>query len=508
MTSRVVLVVWVVSAGLMYWMMSHGPGITPDAIVYLEAARSALAGHGLVVASVPMTHFPPVYPLLLAAIGLVDHDLLHAARLLNAFLFGANIVLAGSAVYLATDRRVLPAAYAALLFLVSGPVLDLHAMAWSEPLFLALTLSGLLVLAARVTFPNRRMLVLGATCLGLAMASRYAGIMLIPVLLFVLWFMGSRSFSDRVHDTLIAMPLAVGPLGLWMVRNAMMSHGVTDRTLTWHPAGQEQLEQLVHTLSDYVLPVPVGVFAKMILLAGLLVLFAVMWRQVPREENNDWYTGLFHALPVLLVLFAVTYVAFLVVSISVADPNIPLDDRLLFPVFACAIIAVTVIGAGFARSRPEARWALSLLVLFSLVLRTGPAAVTLIRVHRDGSGYSSEGWQRSPAIATLRVLPRPAVVFSNAPEAVGYLTKLATLPLPDSLMIETQWPNRRYALEIATLCARVGSGRAVVIYLTTEGIGDPDEQAKLEKRCTFSQAGKYPDGTIYSSVPLPMRPPD
>jgi hypothetical protein len=204
----------------------------------------------------------------------------------------------------------------------------------------------------------------------------------------------------------------------------------------------------------------------------------------------------------------VTYLVFLFVSISVADPNIPLDDRLLFPVLGCVIVAATVIGERFARSRPWARWVLAALVFSSLGLRTEPAVRTLVRVHRDGDGYHSEGWQRSPAIAALRVLPIPATVFSNAPEAVGYLTKRVTLPIPDSLIPETQWPNRHYQVEIATLCARVHAGRAVAVYLTTEGIGDPDEQADLEKRCAFRQAGKYPDGTIYSAVPLPVRPPD
>ena len=56
----------------MYALMSHGVGISPDAIDYLNTARSVLAGQGLVIAGLPMTHFPPVYPLLLAAIGLVD----------------------------------------------------------------------------------------------------------------------------------------------------------------------------------------------------------------------------------------------------------------------------------------------------------------------------------------------------------------------------------------------------------------------------------------------------
>jgi hypothetical protein len=506
-TSRLLFVVWVVSASLMYWMMSHGPGITPDAIVYLEAARSVLAGQGLGVAGVPMTHFPPVYPLLLAAIGLVDHDLLHAARLLNAFLFGANIVLVSSAVYIATGRRIVPATCAALLFVVSAPALDLHAMAWSEPLFFAFTLSGLLVLAARVTFLSRRTLVLGATCLGLAMATRYVGIMLIPVLLLVLWFMGSRPFYDRMRETLVAVPLVVAPLGLWMVRNAMISHGVTDRTLAWHPVGRAQLEQSVQTLSDGILPLPVGVFAKLALLLGLLLLLAAIWRPSPAEENTDWYTGLAHSLPSILALFVVMYVAFLLVSISLADAGTPLDDRLLFPVFGCAIVAATIIGARFAWSRPWARWGLSALVLLSLGLRLVPAVQTVIRVYRDGSGYSSEGWRGSPAIAQLGALPRTVVVFSNASEAVGYLTPLRVLPLPDSLSPATLLPNPRFQAEITTICVRVNSGGAVAVYLTTEGIGDPDEKARLEQRCAFRQAAGYPDGTIYSAEPLPTKSP-
>ncbi len=507
MTSRVLVIVWATASSLMYWMMSHGPGISPDSIVYLESARSILAGQGVVVAGVPMTHFPPVYPLLLAAVGLVDHDLLHAVRLLHAFLFGADVVLVGSAVYLATGRRNVPAALAGLLFVVSAPGLDLHAMAWSEPLFFAFTLAGLLVLAAQVSHPNRRMVALGATCLGLAMATRYVGIMLIPVLLLVLWFVGSRSVRDRMRDSFVAIPLVVAPLGLWMVRNTMLSHGVTDRTLAWHPVGRAHLEQLVHTLSDAILPLPVSVLAKVALLLGLLFLLAASWRQSPTEEHNDWYTGLSRSLLLLLVLFAVTYVAFLLVSISLADANTPLDDRLLFPVYGCAIVAGTIIGARFAWSRSWAGWGLSALVALSLGLRMVPAAETVIRVHRDGSGYSSAGWRGSPAIAQLGALSRSVVVFSNASEAVGYLTALHVLPLPDSLSPATLLPNRRFQAEIATLCARVNSGLAVAAYLTTEGIGDPDEKARLAQRCTFRQATDYPDGTIYSVEPLRPRLP-
>jgi hypothetical protein len=204
----------------------------------------------------------------------------------------------------------------------------------------------------------------------------------------------------------------------------------------------------------------------------------------------------------------VTYLAFLMVSISVVDANTPLDDRLLFPMFGCAIVAATIFGARFARSRPWARWGLSALVLLSLGLRMVPAVETVIRVHRDGSGYNSEGWRGSPAIAQLGALSSSTLVFSNASEALGYLTPLRVLPLPDSLVPATLRPNRHFLAETSTLCARVHSGRAVAVYLTTEGIGDPDEQASLEQRCGFRQATGFSDGTIYSAEPLPMRSPD
>jgi 4-amino-4-deoxy-L-arabinose transferase-like glycosyltransferase len=496
--------VWAAAAILMYWMMSHGAGISPDSIVYLDTARSILAGQSFVVAGLPMTHFPPVYPLLLAAIGLVDPDLLHAARLLSAFLFGANVVLVGSAAHLASGSRIRPAICAVLLFVVSASALELHAMAWSEPPFFAFTLSGLLVLAAQVACPNRRMLALAATCLGLAMATRYVGITVFPVLLAALWFMGQRPFRERVRDTFVAVPLALAPIGLWLIRNAAVSHGVTDRHFGWHPIGGAELTQLVGTLSDYLLPVPVGVLLTVTILVGLLIIFMVLWRQSLGERPTDWHTGLSRSLPSLLVLFAATYVTFLLVSVSVADANTPLDDRMLFPVFGCLVVAMVVVGGRFAEVHPRhwASGALVALVVLSLGLRAVPAEVTVVRVYRDGNGYSSDGWRGSPAIAQLEVLSRSTLVFSNASEAVGYLTMLRVLPLPDSLSPETLVPNRRFQAQTSTLCARVNAGRAVAVYLTTEGIGDPAEQAALERRCAFRHASHFPDGTIYSAGPL------
>jgi hypothetical protein len=50
----------------------RGVGVTPDSISYIGGARSLLAGDGFSMPGnvpMPITHFPPFYSLLLAAIG-------------------------------------------------------------------------------------------------------------------------------------------------------------------------------------------------------------------------------------------------------------------------------------------------------------------------------------------------------------------------------------------------------------------------------------------------------
>ncbi len=507
MRAALLVLVWAAGFALMAWMMSHGPGISPDSIVYLSSAQSLLSGHGLMVAGHPMTHFPPLYPMLLASLGVVHHDLLTDARLLAAGCFATNVVLVGAAVYFATERQLRAAVCAVLLFVVSATVLDLHAMAWSEAPFFGFTLLGLLLLAAERQQASRALLTVAALSLGLAAATRYVGLVLLPVLCVVLWFMGRRSWRERLRDSVAAVPFVVAPLAIWMFRNARVAHDVTDRHLGLHPVSAAALAQLVTTLSDAFFPVVSPLWLKLVILSVLVLVLLLLWWRTPRSAADDSSATLGRSLPTILLGFAGSYVGFLLLSISVADASTPLDDRLLFPVVGVVIVAATIIGERFVRARPErwSRWALLAVVILSLGLRIQGAEVTMARVHRDGSGYASEAWQDSPAIARLAALPTTTLIYSNASEAVGYLTERQVLAIPDSLLPETLLPNPRYVVEMGALCWRVSEGRAVAAYLTTEGIGDPDEKAHLERLCSFPSSATYPDGTIYGSAPPPQK---
>lgn len=98
--------VGILASALMFWTTAHGPGVSPDSTVYIATAKSLLAGKGFYSGGRAMTHFAPVYPLLLAAAGAFDNNILHASRLLGAFFFGVNAVLIAFAIYMCTERSV------------------------------------------------------------------------------------------------------------------------------------------------------------------------------------------------------------------------------------------------------------------------------------------------------------------------------------------------------------------------------------------------------------------
>src|SRR5207237_9631430 len=136
--------------------------VTPDSSFHRSAARSLQGGHGLRAldyrseAPRPLTHFPPAVPTLFALAGWPDRDPVEGARRMNALLFGANIFLVGLAVGARARDWQLPA-LGSLLALFSPDLLNVHAMAWAEPLFLCASLTALLALPAYLDRPRGSM---------------------------------------------------------------------------------------------------------------------------------------------------------------------------------------------------------------------------------------------------------------------------------------------------------------------------------------------------------------
>ena len=503
--SLAIIIAGIAGSLLIWGMMSHGPGVSPDSAIYIGTAQNLLAGRGLTLDGAPMNHFPPLYPLMLAIGGWFTHDATRAAQVLAALGFGANIVLVGWSVQLATGRNASAVLAAILLFGVSESGLYLHGMAWSEAPFLFFTLSGLLALATAVSRGTRPLLVLGAALFALAMVTRYAGMMLVVPLTVAALLPGYWSWRERLRNMLAMDAVAVAPLGACMIRNHLVAHGATDRVVAMHLVDADLLTQLVTTLNDYLLPTDADVWVKgaFVLCAAVMLVWGVITTR-RSEHRHSMTPSIASTLSLLSLVFIGAYVAFLLVSISFLDATTPLDDRILFPVFGVVVVAMVVIAWRVAhRARRRAIWlAFLACAAVSIVVRAPSALSGIGDVRRDGVGYMSDGWKQSDMLAQVRRLPADLVVYSNAQDAIEFLTGRAAEWLPDDELWESARPNPEYAKQRDGMCGQVMNGKAVVAYFITDDPGDEWALDQTAKMCAFPQIIRRADGKFYSATAL------
>src|SRR5439155_11054769 len=123
-----------------------GIGTYPDSVVYIGVARSIFEGSGVRFFNdasqfVPITQYPPLYPSVMAAFGIMGLDPLTGSRWISALLFAGNAILVAHMVYHETLSRG-ASLTAAFFSLSSFPMVYIHSMALSEPMFIFLVFLG------------------------------------------------------------------------------------------------------------------------------------------------------------------------------------------------------------------------------------------------------------------------------------------------------------------------------------------------------------------------------
>ena len=119
-----------------------GIGIYSDSLVYVGVARNLLRGQGVTYFDdngqmAPVTHYAPLYPLMISGLGLAGIDPLDGVRWVNALLFGSNIALAAWMVF-ASTHSVAASVAASFMAATAFPMVQIHSTALTEPLCLFL----------------------------------------------------------------------------------------------------------------------------------------------------------------------------------------------------------------------------------------------------------------------------------------------------------------------------------------------------------------------------------
>ncbi len=427
MSSRRALLALPPLAGLVAVVAATGKGVyvTPDAVFYVGTARNWLDGHGFTPPAglPPREHFPPLFTVVLAGLGL---DPLDAARVVNALAFAAIVLLVGLVVRARTGS--VPAGLvASVLTLAAHDLLTYSASALSEPLFILLAVSALVALAAHLERPRPALLVGAAALVGAAFSTRYVGVALVVV------GTGALLWRRRWLDTAVFAAVSCLPVAAWLAWA-----GSGDRPVVFHPFGWDYLGQAVRPLTRWVVPWP-GPPVGFVIAVAVVIGGVVLTRRGPR-----------HPLPVLLVTFSVAYLVVLLGYRTFTDATGRLDARFLSPLHVVAILlAVPALWR-----RPLLRPGVAVLVVTQVAGAVAWTAGGLTDDSVRRRGYTAAAWERSSIVARLADVDEP--VYTNGFDAVFLHTGRSTLPIPAEKDYLTGRANPRYAEELAAM--RTGGG--------------------------------------------------
>jgi hypothetical protein len=448
-----VLLPWA-GAGLV-WAVTHaiGAGLSPDSINYLYMAQKVVAGNGFVTIDPTLVpSWSPGYPLFLAFIAfLTGSDPFQFAHVVNMILFAATIFLAG---YLGW-RTI--GVWSPMLWLVLGIVafsndlLAIFAMAWSEPLFIVMSLLLFIAIQKYVIHSNRRNLIILAVLGAGVCLVRYSGLVVVPVVVLsiLLWSQGTGATRLR-HGIIFAVGSTV-PLLFWMFRNFM----TTDTLMGARYPSQMPLMTNIRLSAETVLAwymddrvVATAPFLEIVAFIGGMALLGfgfVWWRNAPHAKQFLRQNG-------VMVLFSLAYTIFIIASATQVHVD-PIGQRLLAPVFIPLTLCLFALAQAVIYALPYRVLQVGFVILaggigFAVVGQQIMETQFYVMTHRDEGveGISHVQWEDSETLASLEQmkLPESATVYSPYLELLYYRTGRIGTPVPrrGTLLDELkgEWP--------------------------------------------------------------------
>lgn len=486
-----------------------GVGLSPDSAIYVAAARNLSQGAGLTVPfgseiNAPLAHHAPLYPVLLALWEWLDIDPVIGARWWQMLLFAANILLVGMLLWHLLPEQKGWGLVAAFFTMIAPPLFALHSMAWTEALFLFLSFAGFAFLSVFFQRTNWASLLLAAISLGLALLTRYAGVALVGTAVIALLLLSHHPWRVRFSHTLLFTLVSVLPFFLWLVRSR--SRGGSIRVLSFHPVNREQLQQGLNTLAGwFLIPDMLPTLLKFTLLGMLLLaLGAAMTIHDRRQKEQRPLLQRFPHLLILLLLFAFTYPAFLLFSISFFDANTPLDNRILSPLYVTVLILLVYTVALVWRTvRRPWRQLAPLLILVSILAlgQMWQSALWLRDGYQQGIGFNSVAWHYSPLLQAVRHLDAETLIYANAPEPINLHTGRPVLRLPRKFESVTQQINSQYTVEMSALRTQLFQENGAVVYFTALTIPVMPTPEELVTDLGLIVQTETDDGNIYRPQP-------
>lgn len=386
--------------------ITYGVAFTWDSVNYLGAARELLTEGDFARAleeREPFTTWGPLYPMLLAAGGFGAFDPLDVAGPLGAAVFALTILAAGLWMRRVIASRAL-VVWGCLALACAFPLARIAGFALTDAPFILFVTLALSRIDAFRDGGGRTALAWAAAFTALACLTRYAGVALIIAALPLLLLRDGPRPWERARDAAFFLAAAALPLGLWLLRNALLVGSPTGQRIPGD-ALPAVLGRTFQTLESWLYPgfdaarierlMNAGTAAVLLALAVVVVACAVRGGGTAERLRGRSFVLVNGA-------FAFVYAAFLITTASLT--YVDGDQRhlapLIPPLLLLAVFAVDRLWSR-VRERGGTKLAVPLAALMTLGLGLW-LSLAALRTANDIAEANGEGVRDSFTTASWR----------------------------------------------------------------------------------------------------------
>jgi hypothetical protein len=455
------------------WATTDGLSVGQrDAVEYASTAQSLRAGRGFTVpfgspglpidfeqARHVLQHYAPGYPVLLAALtpsGVNPFGVSRWVQLVLVLLCG---LLAYVIVARATSGKHLTAATVSVVTLC-GTVP--HALGISsEPLFFALLLGTLGACVEYRSGGGRLWLYLATALAASGFAVRYVGAALVATVAFTVLAEQRTRLRTRVVQASVLAVLASMPMTLWLLYSNSRTGITTDRTLALHPFSYSDLKILTATIVRWIVPSPIPLSVGVGAILALTVLFSILVKRCSPFGQPVVRDVRLRAITLVAACFLVIYSAGIVAAVSLFDAQLTPGSRIMFTAFVAVLFGAVALLSAISRGRTAV---VALTGTLVVVAAMSQAVSALRQLHDGDRGFNSRSWRTSTAIADLSAHPYPQRIFSNAPDAIYFLTGRSAFSVPTRHDPWSGHLNHVQLTELTRLARAARDGAVIVIF--------------------------------------------
>jgi hypothetical protein len=521
-----ILLISLLAGALVVYATSSGVWGYSDSVAYLVSARNLARGMGLGYAYPDgsfhlLSHYPPLFPLILSLFYFLHLDALFMLRILVIFLFTTSIFVAGLCIARFTTSPELAIPACLLMVVFPGSIL-IFTSGMSEPLFVCCWFCSAFMLLAYFHQPRPILFWCAAITTSLVPFTRYIGVSILAASCLAVLLLDCTCWRVRIKKTVTFGLVASSPTLFWLVWGALKAgHILADRKFNFD--GSVPLLKfksfLGLVMQTFMTRLPLrGFFAffpyreRWILFGvgaiGVVILSLIATKSISYHKAsmvnatnlNTW---------VLFSLFSVCYFMGMAFCYLYTLPVPDVNDRLLLPLYLALIIVVVSAFSLWQTTWLQGwkRWFKILAWLISglLVIGYWPSTRDLATEKKIFTGILEDYWQYSETMQAINSLPLGTSLISNEPSTILLWADRPAYDLLETLRPEFLVQGDPYGADQLDIAQKAfHQGGALVLFksisLELKNVYGDDKSlsALLEGLYLY---GNYKDGAIYFANP-------